>query len=769
MVVREETQEVSMSLRETLQVRDDRTRGIMPAVARRCLIPWAAALRILLTSLAVFAMLVSPLFAITPAASADETDSSDSKTSNAISLEVKNATTTLNGENDYTAQITITNNRSDSLGRGTLHAQVNPRYTFDSSLLLQEWADTDDTNQQYGNIRMTDDLGSVSVGALDAGQSTTVTIHTSADDSVMKRFTTWGPKALSYKYECGNQSTITLHSFITRTQDGLNIAKTPQIGLVMALPLTTAQWKLNDKQVNTLLTQNADDNTGDANQADITNSADGNSGSLTRLTTAHNENMTSLAHILQQNSSIQTVADPVYLKEFSSKPTADALMQPAGFDVAFHGQNSDAYDWQKAGLSTEQWNASATGKLYQAAMNADGKQTGQTNSTPTAIAWQSRAPWTMQALTEAKKLGYSTVVAESGYDSGTPDAVHTSKITVPTAAGNVNVLNTQKELSSLAQGTATSENAVAESTSAGRLSRFVAQTAFYQMERPYEKRTLLVSLGSTQDANALNSLMRATKSCDWLKLESLNTLIKAQSSTSSSDAVKRANAVKPLNQQDSETLIDNVKSLQSSRTAISQFATSVLADDDAKTASPTTATTDAQSWINTLLNAHDDLALKAFSSSSVQNLLVTKGCRQLANGLYSGISIAQPEAINVVSQSAEMPITISNDHPYPVHIRYSASSDSTQLTTANSIDVVIPAHGKTQSTLNMHVQGSLHATVTISLTDRNDHRFGTQTYATVISFIQINDWSGYAILAFALLLGIWGLWRQFHRVKDPDE
>ena len=70
-----------------------------------------------------------------------------------------------------------------------------------------------------------------------------------------------------------------------------------------------------------------------------------------------------------------------------------------------------------------------------------------------------------------------------------------------TDAGDVTVLTAQSVLSDLAQGKATSSDAEAngEGTTAGRLARFVAQSAFYQMEQPYAERNLLVYLSDNSD------------------------------------------------------------------------------------------------------------------------------------------------------------------------------------------------------------------------------------------------------------------------------
>ena len=55
------------------------------------------------------------------------------------------------------------------------------------------------------------------------------------------------------------------------------------------------------------------------------------------------------------------------------------------------------------------------------------------------------------------------------------------------------------------------------------------------------------------------------------------------------------------------------------------------------------------------------------------------------------------------------------------------------------------------------------------LLDRRDQPFGAVQQTTITSSLQLSDKSGIAIIALAVVLGLLGLWRQFHRKKDPDE
>ncbi|MCQ5025137.1 DUF6049 family protein, partial [Bifidobacterium adolescentis] len=73
-------------------------------------------------------------------------------------------------------------------------------------------------------------------------------------------------------------------------------------------------------------------------------------------------------------------------------------------------------------------------------------------------------------------------------------------------------------LSGLAQGKATIEdaNADSEETTAGRLARFVAQSAFYQLEQPSAERNLLVCLNEDSDPSGVDALMSDIEQAPWL-------------------------------------------------------------------------------------------------------------------------------------------------------------------------------------------------------------------------------------------------------------
>mgnify|MGYP001050191076 len=116
-----------------------------------------------------------------------------------------------------------------------------------------------------------------------------------------------------------------------------------------------------------------------------------------------------------------------------------------------------------------------------------------------------------------------------------------------------------------------------------------------------------------------------------------------------------------------------------------------------------------------------------------------------------------------------MPVTVRNNHPYPVRVKVSSLTDSMEIVTSRFTEATIPANSEAQVTFAIRVATSGHATAHITLLDRNGDTFGSAQNTDITSVLRISDMTGFIIIGFSLLLGLVGLWRQFHRKKDPDE
>ncbi len=690
-------------------------------------------------------------------------------TSSGQIVSVDESTAVVTDTSGYHFKATITNNSDTSWSEGNLALYINALYIFTSRTDMQEWA------QAQNAIPATNELGNIQVPALAAGQSTTVTIDAPSDNAALKRILSWGPKPLLIAYTHDDE-TVSLRSFLTRSVDGLNNASTPAMQITMVMPLTSSHWQVNNDTLDSLVNSKAI--TG--NQSEQTDKqSDVQSDVQSETAVTLNVNYTRLdrtfSETLSKHPQLQTVADPTYLNALAVPPQVTAIMQPAMFDITAYAASSDTQRYTDAGLAATAWNSDAALAQYREAL-------GDNNAATATIAWQGQGRWTSEALNAARTQGYDTVISTYDFESSDTSTVHTGTNVVSTEAGDVTVLVEQRELGNLAKGKATSSKAQAESTEAGRLARFVAQSAFYQMEQPYTQRNLLVCFDTNASATTIDCFMSAVEASSWLDITDLNTLIATTPYATGEQAQDNVPRETGLSDKRIKAVDSALSSLSTTRNNIIRFRDSIISSNDTQSddaqalarqdANKTGEYPKRDAWIKRMLNAHDVLALHAMAGNDTHSTIASTmlaGANHLSDTLLNCIALTPSETVTMLSETASMPVTVSNSTPYPVQVYVSSISDSPEIATSRRTTVTIPAHGEAQVTFNLRAATSGTATATITLEDYNGNQFGQSQKTTINCVLKISDMTGFAIIAIALALGVLGLWRQFHRKKDPDE
>ncbi|WEV72465.1 DUF6049 family protein [Bifidobacterium sp. ESL0790] len=798
-------------------------------------------------------------------------------------ISIAEATSVVTASSGYHIKAEVRNTSGKALDAGTLVVATNDFYTFVSRTDIQQWADGD------SRITVPNELGRVNVPALANGAATTVSIDVNADDATLKELVSWGPKPvrLTYSASAGDgsdQEQVATHTFFTRSSDGLNTAGTPPMNITITMPLTSDGWRVNDSTLKSLMSTGQLDgdnssNAGTGNNNGSSNSnatsggnnSNGSSGNNSAAGVADNQTTINallktgdaksaksqdsddksakLEHAIDQlvakHPQLQVVTDPTYAQTLSLPPKSSGIMQPGAFDITSYSAINEGGSYEQAGLSAQSWNEATAVSRFQNALN-------DKNAKPASYAWQGRGAWTLEAVTNARRQGYGTVIDTSGTTGANEDlddTLRTDKYVVPTDAGDVTVLSAQSELSRLAQGEATDKSADGEQSTAGRLSRFMAQSAFYQMERPYASRNLLVCLSqdSTDSMDAVgdtDDLMHAVEQAPWLALNDLGALSNSDARLSGANATRALAGSSGIHMQTLAEIRGTLASLTASRTDIARFGSSILttpvvagagdgansgddssssnsADNSSKSSNSTNNSSNSKSsndtsdkkstdtstgkstdtgnnkshsdsgdvqslarqdanvtakrskdgctWFDAIMDLHDNLALHALSSDTATAKRMNASAQSLATQLLNGVSITPSESITVVSESAQMPVTVSNSHPYPVKVKVSSLTNSMEIATSRFATVEVPARSETQTTFRVRVSTSGSATARLQLLDRNSDAFSTPQSTRITSTLRLSDMSGIIFVAVALLLGVLGLWRQFHRVKDPDE
>lgn len=653
-------------------------------------------------------------------------------------LSIDSSTAVLTDTSGYHLSATVTNTTDQEIPSGTLTLAMNAFYTFVSRNDIQEWS------EGIGQIPTPDIVGQSEVPALQPGASANVRIDAESSQEALASIHSWGPKPVTLNYEADGVQQDEAHTFATRTGAGLNTPDTPAMNITIVQPLEAQGWATD----NTMLEQ-------------LVNKGGVTSAELSKIAVPGKEDearLKSLEETFTKHDKLQVVADPTYLKAMSMPTQVDGITQPSLFDITAYSALNDSKTYDSSGVGTSQWSAEQALKNYQSAL-------GDPNASMTTYAWQGTGNWTIEALTKAKQQGYDTVIATHDFEADDAATAETGKAIVSTDTGDVTVLTAQSVLSNLAQGKATSSDAEAdgEGTTAGRLARFVAQSAFYQMEQPYAERNLLVCLNDNSDPAVVDALMTNVEQSPWLNITDLNTLSNADPTLSGDDAATIVPQSDGINDATRANLRQTLSTLAASASDIKRFNASILTDDAKQ------APADLKAWRRQLVNAHGIMALHALGGENPAGSTMVEGAGQLASLLINGVAITPTENVNVVSETAQMPVTISNSHPYPVTVKVSSLTNSMQIVTSRFDTVEVPAHGEAQVAFTIRVATSGTADATLSLQDRQGITFGATQTTHITSALQISDKSGFIIIGIAVLLGALGLWRQFHRKKDPDE
>lgn len=682
----------------------------------------------------VMTMALMLLYAPMPHAKAEETP----ETQSGAMLSIDSSTAVLTDTSGYHLSATVTNTTDQEIPSGTLTLAMNAFYTFVSRNDIQEWS------EGIGQIPTPDIVGQSEVPALQPGASANVRIDAESSQEALASIHSWGPKPVTLNYEADGVQQDEAHTFATRTGAGLNTPDTPAMNITIVQPLEAQGWTTD----NTMLEQ-------------LVNKGGVTSAELSKIAVPGKEDearLKSLEETFTKHDKLQVVADPTYLKAMSMPTQVDGITQPSLFDITAYSALNDSKTYDSSGVGTSQWSAEQALKSYQSAL-------GDPNASMTTYAWQGTGNWTIEALTKAKQQGYDTVIATHDFEADDAATAETGKAIVSTDTGDVTVLTAQSVLSNLAQGKATSSDAEAdgEGTTAGRLARFVAQSAFYQMEQPYAERNLLVCLNDNSDPAVVDALMTDVEQSPWLNITDLNTLSNADPTLSGDDAATIVPQSDGINDVTRANLRQTLSTLAASASDIKRFNASILTDDAKQ------APAGLKAWRRQLVNAHGIMALHALGGENPAGSTMVEGAEQLASLLINGVAITPTENVNVVSETAQMPVTISNSHPYPVTVKVSSLTNSMQIVTSRFDTVEVPAHGEAQVAFTIRVATSGTADATLSLQDRQGITFGATQTTHITSALQISDKSGFIIIGIAVLLGALGLWRQFHRKKDPDE
>ena len=722
--------------------------------------------------------------------------------SKGIELSIIKATPVVTDTSGYNLTVTL-KSTAKTLPAGTIQASINANYTFVSRTDVQNWS------QEESFIPTPQVLDSLSTTEIKPDSTATFRFNIPADKPELQAIWHWGPKPLKITYFSQDSSQYaSIHSFLTRSNAGMRAADSPAMKLTAVMPmLANTQYSL---------------------KSDITQSSHQTS-TLLQADNHDTHHILEQADLVSKHAKLQTIADISTLQAARLLFRPNAYMQQSGFDISAYADDNSDTMYRSAGIAKTIWSSknsqiphntnlaqsvqtSHTIQTSTTSNKSASKQTTASSYKPSqSYAWQTQGKWTLSALEQAKRNGYNTVIATDEFNNvASQFAVTHGVYDIDTPAGSVRVLASQQLLTTLANGKPTSTKATGEQTEAGRINRLVAQSAFYQMEQPYVDRHILITFSPSTPVSNVDAVMNALEQSSWLSLSDLSSMSKLKNNTLNYwehknivNTMPKNSGIEPKMTRLRRSTLSNLSRykhdvLRFTHHILDYTASQQVHDTEgdaqalAKQTAKTKNTVNPTVWQEYLLQLYENIALHDLinNTSAVQqeskrtttdtattmkhkslskSALEKNAAQRFANTLLNGIRIVPPRDITAVSETASMPITISNTYPYPVQVYLSADTHAMEIVARRKTLVKIPANSETQVTLPLRITTSIRTKATFVLEDTKHHAFSKQYHTFITSTLQISDKSGTIIIIFAFMIGLLGLWRQFHRKKDPDE
>lgn len=842
---------------------------------KRKLLPFTAVISCL--ALVMFIATLGTLTVLPPSVGAQDgiAYADEPSADHSVSMSISSQTPIIGsaGSSTYSLTVSITNNSQSAITTGTLRVSTNPDMTFSTTSDMQQWAEGSLDIWASGVIDRQE------VSSIPPGGSASVSASGSIDDFPLNEISSFGARPILVRYTTDDGAVqVDEHTFVTFDNGSSSTDSRTNTHVTIAAPVVAKSWTTDTNKLNEVLMQKESN---DASSGSAAATHPSQTGSINRMVASViSANLATGAQAAVEaapsHSFLSLVADPYCLSALVGSAVATSLLPPADADFTVYAQ-SDA-DWGAAGITTNSLSEAQASSIATAASSATSPQAA--SRTSRFVAWQGKGNWTAAALTAAQQAGYTTVVSLHG-NTGTATSTYHAVTHTITDQGSVGILNAESTLSSLTSGNASSSAATAENSTAGRISRIIAQTSLGSVTQVSDSNSeaysrLFIAIDPSSNCSDLDTVLSSLESAHWVSWDSFDTLINAAQNAQNDAIVPADSGISP---ETSNATLAAAQSLAASHTELTRFFTSVLAASDesdssgsaasssssaasatasasasdsatastsasasasspaaessspsatddaagmdstsgnssnsasatdstssadsANSTAPTSATPsttstgsdsptasaapspsptatesgrrgnlDSTLWQAQLEALHTAYAVRTLGAALNDNGGTVNDAMGLADNVLKLVHLQQPNSVVMMSSTASLPVTITNNAPFDVQVSVSARSGAASLAASGTDSVTIPAHSEQQVTLTLQAYSSGSTYVDLQLQDCHGDAVGGSIIVNVSNSLRLNDALGNAIIAIAAILAIGGLWRQFHRKPLQSE
>lgn len=838
---------------------------------KRKLLPFTAVISCL--ALVMFIATLGTLTVLPPSVGAQDgiAYADEPSADHSVSMSISSQTPIIGsaGSSTYSLTVSITNNSQSAITTGTLRVSTNPDMTFSTTSDMQQWAEGSLDIWASGVIDRQE------VSSIPPGGSASVSASGSIDDFPLNEISSFGARPILVRYTTDDGAVqVDEHTFVTFDNGSSSTDSRTNTHVTIAAPVVAKSWTTDTSKLNDVLMQKEPN---DASSGSAAATQPSQTGGINRMVASViSANLATGAQAAVEaapsHSFLSLVADPYCLSALAGSAVATSLLPPADADFTVYAQ-SDA-DWGAAGITTNSLSEAHASSIATASSSASSPQAA--SRTSRFVAWQGKGNWTAAALTAAQQAGYTTVVSLHG-NTGTATSTYHAVTHTITDQGSVGILNAESTLSSLTSGNASSSAATAENSTAGRISRIIAQTSLGSVTQVSDSNSeaysrLFIAIDPSSNCSDLDTVLSSLESAHWVSWDSFDTLINAAKNAQNDAIVPADSGISP---ETSDSTLAAAQSLAASHTELTRFFTSVLAASDesdssttSSSAAPSTASASASAsatastsasasasspvapssspsatddatgadstsgnssnsasatdstssadsanstaptgatpsttstgsdsptasaapspsstatksgrrgnldstlWQAQLEALHTAYAVRTLDAALNDNGGTVNDAMGLADNVLKLVHLQQPNSVVMMSSTASLPVTITNNAPFDVQVSVSARSGAASLAASGTDSVTIPAHSEQQVTLTLQAYSSGSTYVDLQLQDCHGDAVGGSIIVNVSNSLRLNDALGNAIIAIAAILAVGGLWRQFHRKPLQSE
>ncbi|MDR2748814.1 MAG: DUF6049 family protein [Bifidobacteriaceae bacterium] len=335
-------------------------------------------------------------------------------------------------------------------------------------------------------------------------------------------------------------------------------------------------------------------------------------------------------------------------------------------------------------------------------------------------------------------------------DNSTNDNIFTPtpENTIPAEGEPIFGYTADFTLSKTLSGEATSEKANSENTPTGRIARFMAETAFINMELPSISRTVLAAFDRTAiekfSDSDLSNLSNAMQSANWLNFTKFSDIKEPGPAMQMPDAAAPNPA--ELNHFDMATIYSNLDKISDFSNGISLYNSSQ----------------------NFIYNYAARLASQSLEKNIPKRSELFSQLDSVTNSLLDTVKISTSDSVNILASDIQFSVGIKNTLGKKVKLNLHIDHNNYITTDKDSYPVELEPNSQQSINIPLHARANGSTSIKLTLFSGNGKQIGNSVEPKVNIFVQFTTVGTIVFFALLPILFVIGLIRTIKKRSTVD-